>query len=282
MITDIQWKKATLDISQQIGLMTYLAKRGLIDPELGVLSVQARLLTEHCIKLTPPRDEAQGKGAVLRDLNYIIKGRDQSYLEFVVQLTGKTTNVEQVLRRKDGTPYVIDVNIIDLNGSQVPGFHKGQRDSRGRIPMASSKRQTRDIGRHTQRNVLWTTNEVFTEYKRRIMNRVGWAKAGWLYAYQALGGQRLSDGWIRRHSAHRGTLTDGRNDPQRPFIDVRNTSGWGKSPLGDRVVFNSMQSRLVSMDRYFQRHMDYAREGKITKWQSQMRAVANAERAIPT
>jgi hypothetical protein len=276
MTTRIELIQGSTNLAGKVGLMTSLAKKGLIDPALGLLSKQGQLLAEHCIKLTPPRDQAQGEHAVTRDLSFVAVGKDLHYLEHVIEITGTATNIRRTLRRKDGTQYIVDVDIIDIGGGQIASFHNAHRDARGRIQGSASKRNSATIGRNTARNKIWVPKEVYATYLQSLKARVGWAKAGWLYGYHALGGQR-AEAWVRRLGAHRGTFTDGRSDTTRPFVAVTNTSGWGRGPEADRVTLNAMRSRERAMDRYFQRMMELSViENKPTAWQNQMTALANA------
>ena len=51
-----------------LGNLREAVRRGLVDPELGTLSKQAQLLTEHCMTLTPPKTVGQGKKRVAADV----------------------------------------------------------------------------------------------------------------------------------------------------------------------------------------------------------------------
>lgn len=243
-------------------------KRGLIDPKFGTLPEQAKLLTERCLRMTSPKTQAQGENRTAKDITSIIKGRDPEYLDFVVQLTGKTTQVRQELKTKAGVPYLIDVDVIDQSGGQIAAWHEKHRDKRrGRVWRGSSKNNDDKIGRWTARNTLWVPGEMLQAYLAKMKSHVGTAKAGWLKAYLALGGTRAPD-WVRRQSMQQGVFVNGLGNP-RPFIEVRNASKWGtRNSNSAEIVAKALAYRARDMQRYLDKMMDLARRGIKTQFQA--------------
>lgn len=266
-----------------------LVRRGLVDPALGTLPKQAQLLTEHCMALTAPRSnkvngikafrthKEAGENAVARDINAIIGARSIGYLESVIQITGKTDNVVQTLRNKKGVTYVIDVNRIDLGEGRLEAFHSKSRDNRGRVLRARSKSNDSVIGRWKNRDRMWTTPDALDAYRKKKQAMVGWAKAGWLKAYLALGGTRAPD-WVTRHGTSRGVYVNAMNTA-RPHIQVGNATGWGSGAGATAAVRDAFSARTRAMQTYFNTMMRLAAEGKPTQWQAKAIAAASQEAA---
>ena len=287
----IQAVRAT-QFTEVFNNLQMLVKRGLIDPELGTLPKQAQLLTEHCMGLTPPRDnrnryspgsvaknqhQKMGENAVARDINSIIAARSIGYLESVIQITGKTDNISQILRNKKGVTYAIDVNRIDVDGGRLSDFHRKNRDTRGRVLRATSKSNDAVIGRWKNRDRMWTTPDALDAYRKKKMAMVGWAKAGWLKAYLALGGKR-APAWVTRHGTSAGSYTNGLNT-SRPFIAVGNGTRWGSGAGANAAMLDAFQGRTKAMQTYFNTMMRLASEGKPTQWQAKAQAAAAQEAA---
>ncbi len=263
-----------------------LAQQGLVDPEIGTLPKQAQLLSELCMRLTPPfpgqtsagadaSAKKMGENAVARDINAVIKGREYAYLAFVVDLTGSHESVQRTLRTKAGVPYVIDVDYIDTTGMQIGAFHKSKRDSRGRVLFATSKSQDNQIGRWRARNRLWAPAPEVKRYIKRKQQNVGWARAGWLRGYIGLGGKRFPD-WVGRHGMGHGSLVNatGPENP-RPFVEVNNLTDWGKkNNTADRVVQKAIGSRARAMKTYFEKMMELAGNGVPTPFQMKQAAAS--------
>ena len=267
------------DFAFRLSRIQQLVHRGLVDPEIGTLPKQAQLLTERCMELTPPfagkngtklegvKAREVGERAVARDISSVIKGRDKGFLEFLVDLQGSRTIVNQELKTKTGRTYVVDVDRIDLDGSEIVPWHKRHRDKRGRVLRATSKSNDKTIGRWRSRDTLWTPAENFKAYIKRVQGRVGSAKAGWLLAYIGLGGKRAPD-WILRHGMGHGTFIDGTKTPDNPTITVGNQTKWGlHNDESGRAVSKAIRDRAMRMNTYFNTMMRLASEGKLTPWQ---------------
>lgn len=262
-------------ISDRLKDIQSLVRRGLVDPELGTLSKQGQLLAEHCMKLTPPRNLKQGENAVARDISRVVVKREQGYLESVYNISGTETNVRQYLRNKKGQTYLVDIDEIDLTGGKIAGWHKARRDSRGRVLRATSKSNDKTIGRWRADNVLWAPAGEVESYIKLKQAVVGFAKAGWLKGYLALGGKRVSE-WVARHGQNKGQFIDGRSAPN-PSVTVRNVTAWGaKNDEAERITANAIAARARAMKSYFENICRLASEGKPTQWQTQARTLERA------
>lgn len=241
-----------------------IVRKGLADPELGTISKQSQLLLEHCMKLTPPKSAAQGRKRVRFDVEKIFHPIDPDDM--------RSSSFAKLVRRSDPEAWnamASKMSTGPLAGTQAvyptPQLHKANRDRRGRA------KRTRFV-------TLWKQRGALNEIKRAAMERVGWAKAGWLKAYQGLKGTR-APAFATKHGHARGIFEDGRADLTNPYVGAYNNTGWGKGGESDRIVSAAMTARTRAMGTYFNTAMRLAAEGKPTRWQAQMRAIAATQNA---
>jgi hypothetical protein len=220
---------------------------GLIDPQYGTLTVQARLLAERCQTLTPPRDLAQGRAAVARDLTRIYRPLDARTFE--------SKSLQKIVRTDNRASWDAASKHFPgpLRNTTAIGFseswHSRWRTRRGRT---GSPRKD-NVGVVT----LGAEAKQAREYLKRIQQRVGWAKAGWNMGILAFGGT-VKNAWVSRHGVARGRVVDGRLD-RNPFVQVVNDTGWAKtSNEGDRILRNAVAARARDMDAYVTRMMKLA------------------------
>lgn len=243
--------------------MKILVRKGLVDPELGTISKQAQLLVEHCMRLTPPKSAAQGRKRVRFDLEKIFHPIEPDDM--------RSSSFARLVRRSDPEAWnamASKVSTGPLAGTQAvyptPQLHRANRDRRGRA------KRTRFV-------TLWKQRGALKDIMRDAVNRVGWAKAGWMKAYHGLMGTRAPD-FVTKHGQARGIFQDGRADLTNPYVGVYNDTGWGKGGESNRVVGAAFNARNRAMATYFNTTMRLASEGALTRWQVQMRIVAAAER----
>ena len=173
---------------------------------------EAGLFAQTLAKVTPPfsgkpemagagygtqkQNRQAGENAILGDMRNIFEVRDRGYLEFLHQTTGTLTNVRRTLRKKDGTPYLVDVDEINYTSTRrALNFHESKRNSRGRTP---EYRGDNTIGRWQPRDAMWITREIWNEVYSMLKLRVGWSKAQLAEAAVALGRPRPGK-WVSRH-----------------------------------------------------------------------------------
>lgn len=256
--------------SYQLGKLRAAVRHGLIDPEVGTLSKQAQLLTEHCMMLTPPRNKSQGDSAIAGDL---FGGKRISSARYSsVGLFQRIGGSSLAAPRGEGTTTVgvhlgwersTTIRIMkqfwrpDASMQEMEAFHKRYRNPRTGRPGHISQSV---IGRWKVQDQMWVKNATAAAYFRKVKSAVGWARAGWLRAYLALGGTRAPD-WVRRHGPVRGQFIDGRlgGDVGKWFIGVYNDTGWGKNrDESSRVVGASLAARANAMKSYFNKMMELA------------------------
>lgn len=255
----------TLQFTDVFQNIRALVRKGLVDPELGTISKQAQLLVELCMRNTPPKSAAQGKKRVSADVDKIFHPMDPA--DF------RSPEIARLVRNSDPTAW----NAMARNLSTGPlagttavvptaAIHKANRDRRGRA-------------KRTSFVTLWKQRTTLGELKSAAMSRVGWAKAGWLRAYLGLNGRRVP-GYAQKFANTKGIFEDGRGSVDNPYIGAYNDTGWGKAGESKRLVAASMTARSRAMQTYFNTTMRLASEGKPTRWQAQMHAVAVQQSSV--
>lgn len=225
-------------------------RAGFVDPSFGTLTVQGRLLSEKCQEFTPPRNVAQGKAAVARDITRIFGPLDQN--------TFDQKRLKKIIRTDNRPAWdAAAANFGDSHGLKntkamgfSPEWHQKNRISRGR-------------GRYSHKGnlgfvTLGPEARKVRAYIATIKKRVGWAKAGWNLGILRLGGS-LTKPWISRHGINRGTFNDGRTSAD-PFVQVGNNTGWASYGQGeaDRILRNAIAARARDMEAYYFRMMKLA------------------------
>jgi hypothetical protein len=233
-------------------------RRGLIDPQLGTLPVQARLLTERCMAMTAPGTAAQGKKRVALDVAKIFHPVDPTEL--------RDNRLAGLVRRSDKAGWQAFSDRVKsgpLAGTvavtPTHALHAANRDRRGR-------------GKRTNFVTLWKQRGDLKRLTKSLQDRVGWARAGWLRAYAALGGTRVGS-WVARHGNAPGMYVNGTSNP-RAFIEVRNMTKWSRR--GGDVVAKALAFRARDMNRYFQTMMSLAARGKATPFQAAQASLTRA------
>jgi len=222
-----------------------------------------RILIQRIMAWTPPHGKSSGsnkddalrigEAAVRRDIMYWIQVCSPGFLEFL-QAGKLGWWVHRPLRRKDGTVYVIDSDLIDPSGSSLAAEHARRRDTRGRVPMASSKRQTKDIGRHTPRDTVMTTFAAADRYVKKMQQDVGIAKSGWIPAFAALGGN--SQAWIARHGGN-GTFRGDLGKQGVHLVAENHANSIGS--ISPRIVESSINAQRKAMIRELEKAEESAK-----------------------
>jgi hypothetical protein len=224
-------------------------RKGFIDPGYGTLTVQGRLLSERCQDFTPPRDVAQGRKAVTRDIMAIYFPLSQT--------TFKDNGIKKIVRTDNRPAW--DAVATKFSGSHnlrntkaigfTPEWHQKNRDRRGR----GFRAKYGNLGVVT----LGPEARKAREYLKGVKKLVGWARAGWNMGIVALGGH-VKQPWVGRHGVARGFLEDGRSTSD-PYIRVVNDTGWAKnSSEGVRILRNAIAARARDMESYANRMMNLA------------------------
>lgn len=231
-------------------------REGLIDPAQGALPVQARLLAEECQILTPPISQngltprATGERAVRRDIRRAFYPIDSS--------TFRTKRLRAIVQNDNrGAWYVVAQRMTkpELAKTQAIAFseswHRSNRVSRGRMRQGTARSGGKNLGFVT---LGAQTNRV-KEYMKKIVGRVGWARAGWNMGILLFGGKTPA-AWISRHGVSGGSASF-QSSGENPYVRVSNNTKWAQynHQEGNRIVANAIASRAQHMQTYVTKMM---------------------------
>jgi len=214
--------------------------------DLGkLIKDEAKLLVRDCIKLTPPttggagilkenlkKQEQSGKNAIVRDIRRIVK--DVKDLDMY-----KNEKVKSWLNRAfKNHDWKLVLDIVgggEGAGMQVPdNIHEQYRNKRGRVQRVVPKFWIKDT---PARKKLLT-------YAKKVFERIGKAKAGWLPAARRLKlAKRHYIKFISRHSG-KGMVSDNTKGTQNPFVIVANMEAHAqKHDSGGKIMAVALKLR---------------------------------------
>jgi hypothetical protein len=250
------------ELAFRLNNIRQLAREGLVDPGMGTLSVQGKLLIEHVMRLTPPRTISQGKTRVRLDLEKIFRPLDPSKF--------KSDSIANLIRKGDPVAWnnfsrnLRDGSLRDtLAVIPTKALHQANRNKRGR---AFDRPKPNMVTLKPQQRAL---KQLITEAQQNV----GFAKAGWVRAYTELRGDRTPE-WVQRHFPGKGIWEDGRK-AENPYIAAYNQTSWGKrSDEAERIMNNAIRARTNAMRSYFDTIGKMVSEGKLTPFQLQQQAIA--------
>lgn len=231
----------TVQFEGAMQVLKQAVRDGMIHPDYGTLTVQARMLAEQCQKITPPDSKGQGMASVMLDLTRIYcpvsdKTWDMRRFKKIIQNDDRTT--WNKVSTKFGSSH-------GLNDTIAVGFSPNAH-AQNKFKRMRKKAKYGNMGTVT----LGPQAKAARDYIKTVQGRVGWAKAGWNRGIIGLGGT-VSTGWIGKHGMVRGKLIDGRSD-YNPYIGVVNDTGWARNNRGqgERVINWAIQKRIQSMYSY--------------------------------
>lgn len=209
--------------------------------KLGRVSRQeAREVFRIIYRRTPPKNQQQGENAVAGDFRRVFKVVSAGLFDEIQEATGGDSQAYQILRRKDGTPYIIDWRHMPRDVTDMAHFHQRKRISRGRVQHAGSLgSQTVDIGRWKEDSRMVVPRSWFQQYLGEVKSRVGLGKSGWIPAMDALG--LPVDGYANRHGGGNGTVDNKLNDQTNPTFTATNDVDYIASD--SRIVESAVRSR---------------------------------------
>ena len=214
--------------------------------DLGkLIKDEAKLLVRDCIKLTPPttggagilkenlkKQEQSGKNAILRDIRRIVK--DVKDLDMYKNEKVKSW-LNRAFKNHDWNLVLDIVGGGDGAGMQVPEkIHEQYRNKRGRMQRVVPKFWIKDT---PARKKLLT-------YAKKVFERVGKAKAGWLPAARRLKlAKRHYIKFISRHNG-KGMVADNTKGTQNPFVIVANLEAHAqKHDRGGKIMAVALKLR---------------------------------------
>jgi hypothetical protein len=166
-----------------------LAKQARVAPGV-VIKEETKAIAQQIIRITPPRNLAQGRKAVAGDVNRIVYAPDAENV--------KWPPLKQAIQKRDvAKAAALFANkreprfTFTSSQAEIRAQHERMRTRRGRVSKGVKPNLAafpREAGR----------------YLRDVQSRVGWAKGSWVRALQSAGGTAPS--WISRHSAKSGSV----------------------------------------------------------------------------
>jgi hypothetical protein len=201
-----------------------------------VFKEETKQIAQQIVKLTPPRNLAQGRRAVATDLSRIVWAPEPDTIKWAPlkeAFEKKDAAKAAALLAKTGKTFVTDTGPIAAQ-------HLKMRTSRGRI--------NRGV-----KPFLVAFAGTAMRYVKDVQSRVGWAKGGWARTLIAAGATVPS--WIARHASQAGTVIAnfGPNNPSVTAIayDV-------KIPRYQQIVDTAVKTR----ERITQMKIDRIVSGK--------------------
>lgn len=203
---------------------------------------EIRLLLEYAMRFTPPKNLAQGRAAVIRDIKRTMR-------PILPEEMTQSKGLRRIVQKRDIESYNAAARHFTgtLKNSRAVEFeariHTGQRDFRLRVRPNSMNGRTVVLGRAQQ--------GLLSKYIRAIQNHVGIAKDGWWPALQAVGGKAAS--WVTRHGTTAGEVIDELGFDKeaansKPSITLINKTGWGARE-GARILNDAAKLRADNMYR---------------------------------
>lgn len=205
-----------------------------------VVRRESRGIIQTVYRFTAPWNQAQGENAVSRDMMRVFSPVTDAFFEEIEAITGGARQARVVLRRKDGTPYLVDWDYISANPAAMAAFHQGKRISRGRVQHAASLgSRTRDIGRWKEDSRMVVPHSAFARYLEIVKARVGAGKSGWLPAMNTLG--IPADRFVTRHGSGNGKVMNNLHSDTDPHIIATNNVPY--VARNARITDNAVRSR---------------------------------------
>lgn len=199
---------------------------------------------------TTTKAKEKGEGAVKRDIKYLIKGFDPGFLDSMEEWWGSNVS-NRKFTTKAGKVWVIDQTIIARRFSQLRRFHQSKRSKkRGNVPMATSRRQSINIGRHTSRDKMFTTHKALDNYIKSRQKYVGYGASGWNAA--VLGLRRTVPKWIKRHGTQQGFFREEGKGTRKYVITMGSRVAYFPR-YKETVVIPSMRQQARSIEARIRR-----------------------------
>ena len=225
-----------VDTSQLEVKLYLLSEAAAVAPGV-VFKEEVKAIIKNIWQLTPPKTFAQGRKAVAGDLNRVVYPLEYSEIDWeplkrAVQNNNDDLVRKLLLRKKTVQNLVLDTGSIATE-------HKRLRNRRGRVGKGIKP-------------MIAAYAKIANKYLNQIQTRVGWAKSGWVSAYNSTGA--AAPNWLQRLSAQAGySVTNYGKNPSVSATAVNN-----KIPNYQRVVDNAVANRV----RVTQRKIDMVVQGK--------------------
>lgn len=209
----------TVPLEQAI--QRYVHELGLEGPK--IVKQVFRLIIRDVMSITAPKQNAQGRKAVQRDINKAVYMLDPSKVKRKTlrqAILDREYDIIRIILSRTKAGRWKNVQVVPFN----PSLHTSVRDRRGRVPR-SKNIVTPDVREHKK-------------YVRMIQGHVGYTRAGWAPAARMAGA--TVPGWVSRHQSPPGTAKDDTSnkvDPRMTAIhDGRTTSNLPRDQISKVIV----------------------------------------------
>lgn len=224
----------TGDLEEKLYL---LAKQARVAPGV-VIKEEAKGIASQIIRLTPPRNLAQGRKRVLGDLRRIVyapEAEDVKWQPLQAALKGRDVEAAKALFAKKRPPTFT----FTTNPGDIRAQHLRMRNNRGRVNPGV-------------RPILASFAREGMAYIRDVQSRVGWAKAAFARTLIVAGG--TVPAWIARHADKAGRAIA--NFGENPSVTAIGNNV--KIPGYQKLVDTAVRTRV----RITQRKIDRLVAGK--------------------
>jgi hypothetical protein len=203
------------------------------------------LFVKDAALITPPNvgewGKKRGEATIASDISRILVGLPPDLLHQFEEVHNGTVKRRE-LRRKDGTVYLTDKDILVSNPER---WHQSQRLRNGRVTQAGAR--DRNIGRSRAHVRGVVSTSVFRAYMRKAKRRVGILAGGWNAAAVALG-LKLPD-WIARHGKKHGWCRVNLGG-DKMSISIRNAVQFGADVKGlHRRIQSALDRRAEQIEK---------------------------------
>lgn len=241
---------ATVDTRKLEDALHNLAREARVAPG-RVMKQEGKQLIEAIIKMTPPATPAQGRAAVSRDLAKVYstipailkKARQGAFdgkAQYIAALSRAARQNDEGAMRNLLTRPVSGIETVSIaqhqrDGSSVAGYTQQRRFAGPPMPeitggtqiggalnpnlhLQRRNRQGRVAGR--QLSQIVTKSKELNDYRKQVLSRVGWVKAGWMALIRQTGAKVPA--WISSTRLDSVSGTAQTNFGERPFIRATN------------------------------------------------------------
>lgn len=207
-----------------------------------IVEDEARLFVKQVIRLTPPKNKAQGEKAVARDLSQIFTGVSDELLNTIGSDHG-VSGIDAWLST-DGKMKLTHAkwDRIDPTGSGMEAHHRAHQNARGR---------TEKLKKNYADKSVWyapyvVSHQDYANYVKNVQSYVGRRKAAWAVSYQKIGGTVTR--WISKHVVGaKGLCVDELKVPNRPSVVMVNFAPGIRED--ERIVRSALRIRMSAMKR---------------------------------
>jgi hypothetical protein len=230
-------------VNLERSIRRYVDELGIEMPK--VVRQTFRLIMRDVISITSPKNNAQGRKAVARDINRAVFLLDPQKVNNKILKTAIQDReydvVLLILKRLKSGNWSNLTAVVPFQ----PSLHTGVRDRRGRVQRPRTI-ATPDVSEHRK-------------YVRATQGHVGYSRAGWAPGAR-LAGITLPS-WVSRHTSNNGSAIDRSNVSDRPTMTAIH-SGKSSDNLPRAQITKIIEKRAKTMSR----DVDQILQGRASRY----------------